>query len=274
MKFCILENGGDVLYLQKNVGERFLGEDFLMKQIIFIGILIAVASVACIPSTEEFSTTETAIEAAVLAEIANRASAATDTQTPASTSTTTPIPTITNTPTATGTPTPRPTNTPKPTPLPGEFSNPAKIGMTVSRYGSSVSLSKLEATLLEVLRGEEAENLARSHLFFFSKPFQGQEYLAVKARLDFIDVLEPENAESIYPTWTFTLRYSENGSDTYAENVADLWAEGYVPFSGEGWVFFLVKEGSEPYLYFHPLLTVVKQFGVTTGGAYFILESE
>lgn len=245
-----------------------------MKRTILIIFLSAVTLVACSSGTENFSATETAFELAVVAEVTNRASAATDTPIPTSTPTMTLTPTITNSPTVTRTPTPRPTRTPKPTPLPGEFSNPAKMGMTVSRYDSPLKQIRMEATLLEVLRGVEAENLAKSHLFLFEGPIQGQEYMAVKARIDFLESNKPEEAEFINPFWNFTLRFSEDGWDTYTENLTDDWSEGYVPFAGEGWIFFKVKEGSEPYLYFHPWLVVVEAVGVRTGGAYFSLETE
>ncbi len=47
--------------------------------------------------------------------------------------------------------------------------------------------------------------------------------------------------------------------------------EGYPPLAGEAWVFFLIRSGTQPVLYFHPNLIIHEQHGDRTGGAFFSL---
>ena len=107
----------------------------------------------------------------------------------------------------------------------------------------------------------------------YDEPIAGQEYVAVKARLDYLETRNPEEVQDINPFWNLTLRFEKDGDDIYGVNIVDHWVEGYVPISGEGWLFFLVREGSRPYLYFHPMLVALEAAGVRTGGAYFSLDT-
>lgn len=49
--------------------------------------------------------------------------------------------------------------------------------------------------------------------------------------------------------------------------------EKYPPFSGTDWVYFLIREGTHPLLYFQPeLIVIINAGGETQSGAYFSLE--
>ena len=130
----------------------------------------------------------------------------------------------------------------------------------------------MRATLLEAVRGEEADDLARSQLrrYSYQEPIRGQEYMAVKVRLEVLEYEDP-NVQILYPHWHLTLRHSESGGDIWSVDPLVKWQEGYVPLRGEGWVFFLVKEDSHPHLYVHPYLLITEQLGIRTGGVFFSL---
>lgn len=199
-------------------------------------------------------------------------------------------PTFTPTPTSPPTTTWTPTNTLLPTdtstPFPtvtreiGTFRNPVPIGTTITRQSDPSGAAIMSATLLEVQRGEAAKELAYSKLdcgyggasaeYSVCHLLSDQEFIATRVRLEWIDG-DKNEVESIYPYWSLTLRYDDAGSDVWSQNDLDLWAEGYVPLSGEDWVFFKVRIGSNPVLYFHPLLIVTETIGIRTHGAYFSL---
>jgi len=193
----------------------------------------------------------------------------------------TPIPTWTPTPSPTNTPrptrTPRPTNTPRPTPTPslGTFAHPAPIGVALTRSDPLSSIQtpyQMSTTVLEVRKGEEAARLARSQLYSltFSEPIEGQEYIAVRVKLE-VKSGPSNEVYSLYPYWHLTLRYEPSGTDIWSQDVIDMWDKGYPPLGGEGWVFFLARTGSEPLLYFQPNLIVNEQLGYRTLGAFFTL---
>lgn len=195
--------------------------------------------------------------------------------TPAPTDTPTPTDTLTptNTPTATPTRTPRPTATSTPTPTPGAYTNPARIGDRIEVAPGNWPDMLMAATVLEVARGTEAKALAKKNLGWldYKEPIEGQEYLAIRVKLEIVEDT-PTDVDDIYPYWHLTLRYSEGGKDTWATQMALTdWAEGYPPIEAEGWDFFLVREGSEPLLYFQPNLMIAEQVGVREEGSYISL---
>lgn len=203
------------------------------QRLIFLGILCLVILTGCGSSEEE-------IRATVIAELTSEAPKVTETATLTSTPTDTLTPTITLTPTKRPTRTQTSTPTSTQTPGPGAFSNPATIGETVSRYESSERNHFMTATLLDVVRGEEANNLARSEIdwVWYEAPINGQEYLGVKVKLVYLRNDHPNQVEKINPWRHLTLRYSEDGNDIAAHEFTDVWTEGYVPIEAEGWVFF------------------------------------
>lgn len=104
-------------------------------------------------------------------------------------------------------------------------------------------------------------------------PIEGQEFLAIRIR---IEVLEAPKEEVflVYPYWHLTLRYESGGNDTWGIHMpSEKWAEGYAPIEGGGWYFFVVRQGSDPLLYFQPMLMIHEQVGYRTSGAYFDLRS-
>ena len=238
-----------------------------MNKVILIYVFtLAFTLVACGPSEEEMNAT-------MVAEMTENAPTSTFTPLPTSTSLPTDTPTITPTQTITPTKTLTQTSTSTPTPAPGSFANPAPIGMEMRRLDGTINKWEMTAELLDVKRGEDGNELAKEELgwIYYEAPLEGQEYLCVKVRIEFLKTAEENEVEAIYPFWNFTLRYSETGSDIWGQTT-DLWAEGYVPIEAEGWILFLVKEGTEPLLYFHPQLMVTETRGVRTGGAFFSLE--
>jgi len=182
---------------------------------------------------------------------------------------------ITPTPLSTPTPFP-PTQTPtaSPTPEIGTFKNPAGINQTIIRHEGITMIWKMSMTLLEVQKGENAKIVAMNNIPFFSysNQVEGQEYIAIRVRLDLLEKKDGEfDIESLSSYGDITLRYEEEGEDIWPFDL-DLWVEGYVPLSAEGWVFFAIKEGSQPLIYFHPRLMTTERLGMRTGGAFFSLE--
>lgn len=214
----------------------------------------------------------------------------TNTPTFTATASSTLTPTITSTqtlkPTATATTTPKPTKTPKPTPtlVPGVFTNPLSIGDSALlsivpeeyRKAESDGLGEIEFTLLDVKTGAEADQLAREILTWswYETPIEGQEYLAIYGRLNYVRYRDNYEVQTVYPYFNLTLRYSDEGSDTWAKNVVSIWAEGYPPIEGEGWAFYLIRQGSSPFLYFQPYLISSEQAGLRSCGVYFRLFPE
>lgn len=199
--------------------------------------------------------------------------------TPTATATLTPLPTLTPTETPTKTPTPQPTATP--TPPPGSFLTPLHIGESVSlvaipeeyRKQSSDGLEEMQLTLLDVKTGEEANLLAQQTLDYFSyqQPIDGQEYLAVYIKLKIIWYTDKNDVQTVAPYWDLTLRYEEEGNDLWSVDEILHLAQGYPPIEGEGWVFFLIRTGSTPKLYFQPSLLITEQFGIRNSGVYYSL---
>jgi hypothetical protein len=190
----------------------------------------------------------------------------------------TPTSTITATPTQTSTPSPTSPPSPTSTPIVGIYSNPAPIGVTVTQKteeGVKPGLAfSMSASVIDVKRGDEADQLARTNLGWptYTQPIEGQEYIAVKIQLDQLDG-DPNETYSIYPYWNLTLRFEEDGEDTWSENGYDTFSkDSYPPLSWSGWVFWLIKKGSTPLLYFQPDLIISEQFGYRTSGAYLLLE--
>lgn len=155
----------------------------------------------------------------------------------------------------------------------GSFTHPAPIGISLTRLDSRKNQNEMAATVLEVLRGKEADKLAQDQLdpSDYIQPEDNTEYLAVKVK---VDVLRGADKELVplYPHWHFILRTDEMGQHTYS--MAD-WrrkaGEGYPPFSIETWLCFLVEKESKPLLYFQPYwIFAEKEY--QTSGAFFSLD--
>jgi hypothetical protein len=131
---------------------------------------------------------------------------------------------------------------------------------------------ELNVTVLDVLRGSPAYELAKSEMgrFFFIEPIAGQEYIAINVRLA-VSKANPNEIYSLYPYWHLTLRYEDGGTDTWSQNATEL-LEGYPPLAAPFWIYFLVRENSSPVLYFQPNLIVEEQIGSRTSGAYLSIE--
>ena len=238
-----------------------------MSKVLLIYVFtIAFTLVACGLSEEE-------MKATVVTDLTENAPTSTFTPLPTSTSLPTDTPTITPTQTIAPTRTPTPTSTSTPTPAPGSFANPAPIGMEMVRLDGTINEWEMSAELLDIKRGEDENEVAKKELgwILYNDPVEGQEYLYAKVKINFLKTVDENKVELIIPYFHLTLRYSETGSDIWSQDYGK-WAEGYVPIEAEGWVLFLVKEGTEPLLYFHPQLMVTETYGVRTGGAFFSLE--
>lgn len=177
-----------------------------------------------------------------------------------------------------------PTNTPFPTktPMPerGSFENPLEIGESIvvepllpSETVSGDPFIIMDCLLLQVERGDKALDLAKSQRVYSNNfpLLEEQEYLAVNVKLNLISSSDETQVKTLYPYWHLTLRYDASGGDTWSEDFVAKFAEGYVPIEGEGWVFFLIKKGSNPYLYFSPGLIATEQVGIRDRGAFFKL---
>lgn len=191
-----------------------------------------------------------------------------------------PSPAETPVPSLTDTPVPKPINTPTPIPL-GAFTNPVPLGTGITVSNEPLKNLQMSATVLEVLRGSEANELAKSVSYMIDKDgyvgprdlIENQEYFAVKVKL----VLESGPLNETYPLYSgmhFSLRYEEAGNDIWCDNVTDILHEGYPPLEGEGWLFFRIREGTEPLLYFQPELMVSEVVGFRTHGAYLALTQQ
>jgi hypothetical protein len=195
---------------------------------------------------------------------------------PTSTSTPTfsPTNTATQTLTPTATYTPLPTNTPKL----GIFSNPVPIGVTViRRFSEGVKrgdVFSMSLSVMEIKRGAEANQLAKTNLewWMYEQPIENQEYLAAKIELDQLDG-DPNEISQIFPYWSVTVRYQEGGDDTWAVNLySSVSKDSYPPLTWSGWLFWLIREGTDPYIYFQPnlLLYDMKGLGSKNSGAYIL----
>lgn len=210
------------------------------------------------------------------------------TPSPSSTFTSTSIPTQTATlvPTATHTPTQTstPTFTLTPTSIPGSFNSPLSVGdkIVLAHVPAAYSNTgedeggELEFELLEFLIGEEAKALAKKELDWiaYEEPIDNQEYLAAHVILHQLWAEDDTEIVTIYPSWHITLRYQDGGDDL--QSVWPIYdvAEGYPPFEVDFWIFFRIREGSHPYIYFQPILITMEQFGYRNIGAYFELFDE
>lgn len=210
-------------------------------------------------------------------------SQASQTLEPSATSMPSLTPTKTVTPTRTLTPTPRPTVTPIPTstPVPGAFDAPLRIGESVTlealpeeyRKEGASGLAEFKFELLEVKFGDDAKQQAKQNLNWvtYQEPIENQEYFAIRGKLYLLWSGDNNQVEVIYPYFHFTLRYEEGGKDIWCMDYTDKVAEGYPPIEGEFWIYFLIRSGTEPYLYFQPNLIASEHLGIRTFGAYFRL---
>lgn len=212
----------------------------------------------------------------------------TPTYTSTITSTFTPslTPTLTNTPTIKPSPTSTTTPTPTPTPELGSFQNPYRIDDTTrnvpwavkrSLDGQLFVISEWQFTLMDVKTGDEANQLARSILWiYYKKPIEGQEYLAINGTVKCVSAENMNETQSFFPNNSMTLRYFEDDTDiTTLTPFGEYrqFPEGYPPFETTGWFFYLIREGSKPYLYFQPKLTINMEVGDRdrSRGVYFWL---
>lgn len=132
----------------------------------------------------------------------------------------------------------------------------------------------MSLTLIDVQRGEAANQLARQNLdvYDYKDPIADQEYLGVNIRIEYLESLDRQNEVlSLYPYWHLTLRYSPEGNDIWSSGFSDNLVEGYLPLSKECWVFFLIRKDTMPLLYFQPNLMASEPYGYRTEGVFFNL---
>lgn len=164
-----------------------------------------------------------------------------------------------------------PTSLPTATPVPpqGSFVNPYSLGDTASlqmipeqfRKEGKGPYAIIDCTLNQMEVGEKALALAKENGIYsqYTPLLDGQEYLAVNVILE-QTFAENENKEQpLYPYWNLTLRYEDGGDDIWSEDPISTYTYGYVPFKWEGWVFFRIREGSKPLLYFYPNYYIISQ---------------
>ena len=215
--------------------------------------------------------------------IFNNEEKSTATQVETSTQTISPTFTKTITPTITVTITKLPTSTHTPTPtlVPGSFYSPYRIGNTVVldvlpteyRKDKDRSYREYEVTPLEIKLGEEARVLAKSELGWpdYQEPIEGQEYLAIYVKYLVTSEQDEFAVMSIYPCWDFFLRYEDGGSEIECVDIIQKFGESYPPVEEEGWIFFHIKKGSKPFLYFQPQVYLIDAYLSTNIGVYFQL---
>jgi hypothetical protein len=237
----------------------------MYQRTFFVRLLAAIwVLTSCVPS-----------EASIATAIANTMTAQpTETLVSSLTPTETPSPSLT----PTNTVTPQPTMTPEPTltktPIPlGSFENPAKLGDRVIAVSSPVPMFQFAVTVIEVKRGQEASTLARNKLgLLYSKPIEGQEYIAIKLKIEVIQTSSTNEVYSLIPYSDFTLRYEKDGDDFWSEDIAG-WKDAYPPYDAEGWMYFLIRENTNPYLYCQPVLYGSAPHGYRSSGMYFDLSA-
>ncbi len=153
------------------------------------------------------------------------------------------------------------------------FTHPAPIGTSVTRYDEPDRRYEIALTVLKVSRGKDAEQLAKTTLDAdtFSPPPAGTEYLAVNVAFD---VKRGPNSDSIplYPNWHVTLRDRDAGEDNVCLNWRKRVTLADAPYHAETWLFFVVREGSQPLLYFQPYRMFSSQ-EYRNSGAYLGLSS-
>lgn len=144
-----------------------------------------------------------------------------------------------------------------------------------SIYNDKNGLGEMSCKLLEVKSGKEANDLAQTELGWLTyvTPIEGQEYLAVRVKLNHIWYKDNNKVETIYSSWSLTLRYKDQGDDIWSVDLIDKITEGYPPIKGESWVFFLIRTGTKPYLYFQPDLMISEQTGNRISGVYYQLDN-
>lgn len=205
--------------------------------------LLCVALAACGPSVEQLAATNVAMTATVVAQRTADAPTLTPTHTP------------TPRPTATQTPQPSPTSLPTLTPTPtlGAFANPVPIGSTITLFDLPRERMKVSVTLLEIRRGDPANEIAESLAYSgtYEDPIEGQERIALRVKLAVLEA-PPHEVFHLYASSHLTLRYEPEGRDIFVERITRKWAEGYPPLEEEGWITFLIREGTDPLLYFQP----------------------
>lgn len=189
------------------------------------------------------------------------------------TSSSTHAPTHTPSATHTQTPTSTATTTPTPTPIPlGYFLNPYSFNEAVRVFDSPLGDETWELTLLEILRGANADKKAREIMSWleYETPIESQEYIALRVSLR---IEGPENEVlNIWPYVSLTLRYEDSGKDLWSEPTRSFRKKGYSPLEDEGWIFFLIRQDSYPMLYFQPWLMTNEVLGYRTEGVYFGLQ--
>ena len=163
----------------------------------------------------------------------------------------------------------KPTSVLTPTPAFGTFASPAPIGVTVTRSDELANEYQMSVTVLEVYRGAEADRLFKSQSTWYKAPIAGQEYVAVRVRLEMFNG-SPNKVFKIIPYTDLTIRYEPSGADIWLTNI-DIGNEGYLPLREDFWIFYLIREGSEPLLYFQPKLAAYEQLGHRTSGAFLAL---
>ncbi len=146
------------------------------------------------------------------------------------------------------------------------------MGVTLTRFSDPRQINEMKATLLDAMRGDQAWQLAQTELSCraYCGPQADEELMAVKVRLEWTKG-NPGVTQTLFPYKSLAVRYEETSEDIWCLEYQDQWAEGEIPISGEGWVFFKIRKGSQPVLYFSPLLVVYGPQGYELGGGYFLL---
>jgi len=107
-------------------------------------------------------------------------------------------------------------------------------------------------------------------VYMYEELISEQEYIAIRVHLQ-VESADPNQVFSLYPAFSLTLRFDDAGGDIWTENLVSLM-EGYPPLGGQFWMYYIVRIGSTPKLYFQPQLMVEEQIGIRTTGAYLNLQ--
>lgn len=153
----------------------------------------------------------------------------------------------------------------------GSFAQPVPLGTSAARYDERPSRAEIALTVLEVLRGAEAEQLAAESLAadVYASPTDEAEYLAVKVVIDIKDASNPDDLP-LYPHWHVVLREEDAGEDIAVINWREEVTKAAPPYSAETWLFFIVRKDSQPLLYFQPY-KIYSSEELRNSGAYFSL---
>jgi uncharacterized protein YgiM (DUF1202 family) len=132
----------------------------------------------------------------------------------------------------------------------------------------------MSVTVLEVVRGPAAQQLARQRFGYAPDSAKEQETVAIKVKLAVLSDSNAQAIQSLDLDRHIGYRYDDSQRWAYTPLVEpEPIQEGYAPIEGTGWLFLQTKADAPlPYLYFHPDLLTLQNLGIQHIGQYLSLE--